>query len=144
MGAGALEPAATMRFRDTDLEGRREYWYRLRLSWANGSQSTSSPLGVRVDSSLGTVLYGVLESRAGGPVQIHYRIGVGAEVQLAVYDARGRRVAALDRGFRAPGNYARLWDRRDDAGTPVDRGVYFVRLAAGRTAASRKVILRHR
>jgi hypothetical protein len=49
----------------------------------------------------------------------------------------------LVQGMQAPGEHVRGWDRLDDAGRPVARGIYFVRLVTGRTTVARKFALLH-
>lgn len=52
-------------------------------------------------------------------------------VQLAVYDARGRRLATLAEGRLAAGEHRLVWDGRDAAGHSLAAGVYLVRLLTG-------------
>lgn len=44
--------------------------------------------------------------------------------ELALFDARGRRVATLLRGWLAEGTHALQWDGRDTTGDPAASGVY--------------------
>jgi hypothetical protein len=60
--------------------------------------------------------------------------------ELAVYDVSGRRVATLAEGRREAGSHVVSWDGRDDAGREVAAGTYFMRLIAGETTATRKVV----
>lgn len=55
----------------------------------------------------------------------------GLDVELAVYDARGRRIRVLVDGRRFPGTFTVAWDGTSQRGTPVAAGVYFCRLLAG-------------
>ncbi len=65
------------------------------------------------------------------------------DVQLAVYNMAGQKVANLVEGVREAGSYAIRWDGRDDAGRGLASGIYFYRLQAGRTVqeTSRKLLL---
>jgi hypothetical protein len=69
---------------------------------------------------------------------------VAGDVDLAVYDASGRRVRALRAGRVPVGVQMASWDRRDDTGTEVAVGVYFLRLqvGAGFGATGRVTIVR--
>lgn len=51
-------------------------------------------------------------------------------VDVAVYDARGRRVRGLYHGAREAGSCETAWDGRDEAGAKLPAGVYFVRAMA--------------
>ncbi len=78
--------------------------------------------------------------------RIEYGVPLGGPearvaVRLDVFDVRGRRVRALVRGAQTPGIHRTLWDGRDDAGRPVQSGVYFYRLSVGSDSATRKMLL---
>jgi flagellar hook capping protein FlgD len=61
-----------------------------------------------------------------------FRFGVprATRATLAIYDAGGRLVHRLASGPMDAGNHSVDWDLRDDSGSPVAEGVYFVRLSA--------------
>ncbi|MDZ7290475.1 MAG: clostripain-related cysteine peptidase [candidate division KSB1 bacterium] len=61
---------------------------------------------------------------------IRYTLPFAGEVNLAVYDLAGRRVATVESGFKSAGEHAVRWDGRDRAGQRVASGVYFYRLEA--------------
>ncbi len=64
-----------------------------------------------------------------------------AEVELAVHDLGGRRVAALFRGRLPGGSREFAWNGRADGGEAAPNGVYFLRLAAGGQVVSKKLAL---
>jgi hypothetical protein len=67
----------------------------------------------------------------------------GSFVELAVYSVGGRRVRTLLSGWRNGGGWSQRWDGRDENGTAVAPGVYFVRCAlAGRSLTEQVVLLR--
>ncbi len=73
---------------------------------------------------------------------ITYALSRTAPVELAVYDAQGRRVRTLTTGMRPAGEHALRWDGRTDEGMRSAGGVYFLRLlVAGTVAASRQMVL---
>lgn len=88
-----------------------------------------------------TELYPPIVSGDENPVSIQYNVGHRTPLTLAIYDARGRLVRTLDQGTREVGTHSRLWERVDDSGRRVSKGVYFVRLEAGRFEASRKLVV---
>jgi len=63
------------------------------------------------------------------------------DVDLSIFDVRGRRVRTLLRGVREAGRPAVRWDGLTDAGAPGPAGVYVCRLATPRGALSRKLVL---
>jgi WD40 repeat protein len=65
-----------------------------------------------------------------------------SDVQLVLYDARGRRVRGLTAGDYDPGRHSVSWDGTDEQGSPVASGVYFARLAVdGVESGVRKLAL---
>lgn len=75
---------------------------------------------------------------AFGPVSLSFALATAAEVDLAVYDAAGRRVRALLANEPlAAGAHTLHWDGRDEAGRAVPPGLYF---AAARALGERRVV----
>jgi endoglucanase len=72
---------------------------------------------------------------------IEYSLARQADVRLEIHDLAGRVVAVLTEERRGPGPHATRWDGRTDGGRRVASGVYFVRLAAGREVAVRRIVL---
>jgi hypothetical protein len=62
-------------------------------------------------------------------------------VRLEVYTVSGRRLRNIDQGVLAPGSYVRTWDRTDESGVRLGRGIYLVRLAAEDAVAAKKLVL---
>ena len=73
-------------------------------------------------------------------VTIRFDLPVAGDADLAVFDVTGRRVRTVVRGRLDAGRYAPVWDGRDDHGSRVAAGVYFVRLRAGDFTATRKSV----
>ncbi len=73
---------------------------------------------------------------------ILYTLGSAGPVRLTVYDALGRRVRVLFDGAQASGAHTARWDGRNDAGTDVGSGLYFVRLegVAGQAPTTRRIL----
>lgn len=65
----------------------------------------------------------------------------GGRVNLVVYDVNGRLVRVLVASHRSPGTYAETWEGRNEQGSSVASGVYFVRMTAGSFSHTRKVVL---
>jgi hypothetical protein len=66
----------------------------------------------------------------------------GAAIDLTVFDAAGRVVRVLERGWAAGGERSVSWDARDRSGRPLPSGVYFVRLQVGGETRTQKAVLR--
>jgi hypothetical protein len=72
---------------------------------------------------------------------IAFSMNLPGRVDLAVYDASGRKVAVLVAGAVDAGLHQVTWDGRDDSGRGVASGVYFARMLAGNEHFESKMIL---
>ena len=63
-------------------------------------------------------------------LNLQFEIARGGMVDLAVYDLQGRRVRRLVHERRDASAYDEFWNGRNDAGTQMKNGIYFVRLMA--------------
>ena len=77
-----------------------------------------------------------------GPVTYVMSVGgVPAETTVAIYDVLGRRVRTVAAGrFTNPAQRVR-WDGRDDGGTVVASGIYFVRVSGSGTKQTQKLVI---
>ena len=72
---------------------------------------------------------------------IRYELPKPSDVEIAVFDAAGRRLAVVDRGPKEAGENICRWDGRDASGRLVQSGVYFLRLRASSGEAVRKMVV---
>jgi hypothetical protein len=72
---------------------------------------------------------------------LRFALPVKGEVNLAVYDVRGRRVATLADGIMEAGNYEMVWTGTDEDNHPVASGVYFSRLTFGGDVLTDKMLM---
>ena len=74
---------------------------------------------------------------------ISFVLGEPADVEIAIYDTRGRRVVTLPGGPLPAGPRTIYWNGRDDAERPVPAGVYFCRVDTGdRSVTARMILIR--
>jgi hypothetical protein len=67
----------------------------------------------------------------------------GGDVEVAVYNVAGRRIALLHSGYLPPGEHALRWTGTDEDGNTVASGVYFARMVApGYTRSVRMLLLK--
>ena len=77
-----------------------------------------------------------------GGTLIRFDVPVASVVRLGIFDAQGREVRELARAGRVDaGRHQQHWDGRDDRGSSVSTGIYFVRLEAGGLVQTQKLIL---
>lgn len=72
---------------------------------------------------------------------IVYQTAARGNVRISVYDVSGRLVKSVADGVEAAGVGSAKWDGKDQQGTPVAAGVYFVRLETPGEVAATKIVL---
>jgi hypothetical protein len=65
----------------------------------------------------------------------------GQQLDLAVFDLRGSRIARLDQGNAVPGFHDMVWDGMTSGGQRAAPGLYFLRLKCGEKMLRRQVML---
>jgi hypothetical protein len=86
---------------------------------------------------------GALEVRPNpfaGRATVAFTIDRRDRVAVEVFDPAGRRVATLIDGVRDAGAHTVEWSGRDDAGSRVAAGVYFVRMQAADEVRMTRVV----
>ena len=78
---------------------------------------------------------------------IPYQLAEPAEVSISIYAADGKLVRTLELGHQSVGIYksrshAAHWDGRNEVGEPVASGLYFYTLTAGKSVATRRMLIR--
>jgi flagellar hook assembly protein FlgD len=75
---------------------------------------------------------------------VRFTATITGPVSLVISDVSGRRVRALMAAGQADaGVHSAVWDARDDSGSPVPAGVYFVTMQTNdRTGTSRIILVR--
>ena len=72
---------------------------------------------------------------------LRYPLPKISDVSLVVYNLMGREIIRWDEDAQPPGNYQKIWNGRNQSGSPVASGVYIYRLIAGDFARTRKMVL---
>jgi len=70
-----------------------------------------------------------------------YALPTRSEVEVAIFNVLGRRVATLVRETQSAGEHTVIWNGTDDMRRAVASGVYFYRVRAGDDVQSRKMML---
>lgn len=124
-------------------------WYRLLGVTRDGRTQVlgltpAAPAGTRAAMMRPVLLPGGPNPLVGGAV-LRFSLPATAtrhRVDLFVYDAQGRRVAAPIAGeWLAPGEHRREWTARDFSGTWLPSGTYYLRLRTGAQVCTRKLSL---
>lgn len=72
---------------------------------------------------------------------VWFTIPTSQNAVVKIYDVKGRLVRRLLDGWQSVGAHRVIWDERNDRGSSVASGVYFVRLMWNSTQISKKVIV---
>jgi len=73
--------------------------------------------------------------------QIRYQLERGTEISLSIFNVLGQRVKTLVSGWQPAGAYEVTWDARNDQGTGLASGVYFVRIVSEDRSQTAKMTL---
>lgn len=88
--------------------------------------------------ALGLVVGNVTPSPGGA--QLTLTLARAAEVDVAVFDVRGQRVATVAHGSLAAGPHSQAWDGRDLRGRRTGSGVYWVQASSGAAQVTRRLL----
>ncbi|MEO0096258.1 MAG: FlgD immunoglobulin-like domain containing protein [candidate division WOR-3 bacterium] len=69
-------------------------------------------------------------------VSINYNIPVSGETEITIYDKTGKAVKTLVNKHKSAGVHKVIWDGKDEEGTRVANGVYFVKASCGKYTCS--------
>lgn len=134
-GAGTTTEAHTYRFTDRDLPfGAETVAYRLRQVDIDGSTDFSDPVTVELSAPTAVQLFGSAPNPLVEQGAIRYALPQAMNVELAVYDLLGRRVATLAEGRHAARRHVAPFDA-----SGLTSGTYIVRLQAGDQVRTRRV-----
>lgn len=88
-----------------------------------------------------TVLFQSRPNPFNGRATIQYRVGQRGQVNVAIYDLRGRKVRQLVQEAQVAGDYTVTWDAKDGQGRSVASGCYFCKMITEDYDQTRKVML---
>lgn len=72
---------------------------------------------------------------------IAFSLAAPADATLQIFDVAGRHIRNISTDSTLPaGTHVRAWDGRDDSGRPTGAGLYFVKLIAGGTVDTKKLV----
>ncbi len=72
---------------------------------------------------------------------IRYDLPEFTQVQISVFDLRGRRVRSLVNAEQSPGYKSVQWDSANDHGAPVAAGIYFYTIQTDANRQTKKIVL---
>jgi hypothetical protein len=127
-------------FADHTVKPGLEYRYRVDVSDADGRHTLFTTRQIAVPAAALTL--GPAQPNPFNPeTTVHYTVPNTSHVRLSVYDAHGKLVRTLVDGAVPTGARSATWNGRDNRGSEVSSGVYFVRLISGKEIRTGKIVL---
>jgi len=114
---------------------------------ASGAMAKMSSGKDAVTSSAGDYGLGAYPNPFNPATVVRFTLPEPMDVAITVFDALGREIAVLLRGPQEAGVHTVQWNGRNQSGTQVASGVYFVRMSTSNTAgvskpmATQKILL---
>jgi len=139
-GLSGVGELATVRFRVLAAGDPK-----IRLAAADGRDGTNQKVVVARAVTAAPALPTVTRLAAAMPnpfsqtATLSFSLSQGGPVELAIYTVGGRRVRALARDVREPGEYSVIWNGRDDGGNAVAAGVYYAYLVTAQGSFHRTI-----
>ncbi len=72
---------------------------------------------------------------------ISFNLAQTGNVKICIYNIKGQKVRSLLNEYRTTGKHQIRWNGKDDQGTEVGSGIYFIRMEAGDYASVHKAML---
>jgi len=88
-----------------------------------------------------TILNNVIDSNKHEKTIIQVEVPKAGNIVIQVFTMDGNLVKVLERSRKGGGNYSYYWDGSNGAGTPVARGMYFIRVVGPDMDEIRKVMV---
>lgn len=126
------------------------YWFYVAVSdggsttgeWSDGTlKLIDAATAVDAPSIKQTSLHVAVPNPFNPTTTLRLELRLGGRVEWDIFDVRGRRVHTVHSGNLGAGVHQRVWDGRDDSGTPAVSGVYFQRVATPDGVFRNKLVL---
>jgi len=125
-----------------DTAGRDDYMGRGRLNLRATLEAYLNAVAVPESQAIAAGLdLGVRPSPTRGAAFVSFRLPAADRIRVDVHDVTGRLVRTVAHGVAAGGAVEIPWDGRDEAGTTVAAGIYFVRVKTRHVTETTKVVV---
>jgi hypothetical protein len=137
-----LLPTGTERFVDTSALPGVDQSYWIGIIDREGREERFGPVSARRgEAPILTQLFGPRPNPVRQSAEIAFTLARPGRVTVRIHDLAGRLVRTLIDAERPAGPSTVRWDARRDDGSPVPRGMYYVRFAAGNVVETEKLVL---
>ena len=136
-------------FTDSEINQIGTYYYWLMAADIDGSESFHGPILVTYESPqpgspvipVLTGLKQVYPNPFNPNTNISYELKEASDVLISIYNSRGQEVRSFERSNVAAGSWKLTWDGKDQNGTGLSSGVYYIRMQAGADSFFKKAVL---
>jgi parallel beta-helix repeat protein len=122
----SIESSAVVEL-DRSAVSDRAYRYRLVALEGNDVVVIGAPIVIDAQAALEFRLLQVGPNPGSGAVRIGFALAHAADIEVAVFDVQGRRIASPVRGPWPAGRHEVEWDGRTRSGAPAPAGIYLLR-----------------
>ena len=81
-------------------------------------------------------------SKFAAYIDISFKVSYKTNVRLTVFDVNGKLITQIKNSETPKGNYNMQWNGTNNAGAPVQNGVYIIQLQAGELRKTSKVLFK--
>ena len=138
-GNGTTTNSHDYSFIDKELTPGK-YSYRLKQLDFNGKYEYSAVIDVQVVLGLKFALLQNYPNPFNPETSIKYSIPQDSKVSVRVYNVTGKEIMTLVDQDMLAGSYEVKWNGKDNSGSTVSAGVYFVKLSSGKFTDTKKVM----
>jgi hypothetical protein len=136
-------------FTDREAIPGHTWYYWLQHIELNGEQQFHGPVSIFLSTSddfippipLHTGISEIYPNPCSAPATVAYGLNKAEYVSITVLNSRGEVVKRLLSDSKDAGSYRLRWDGKNDRGLAVATGVYFIRMTAGKTVSTGKIII---
>ena len=128
-------------YNDNDIQNGQTYYYRLKMIDSSGVFKYSNILMINITMPNDFILLQNYPNPCNPSTIIKFTIPSEMNVELAIYDLKGRLVKSLVHGTCLPGENEVLWTGDDMKGQDVPSGIYYYKLHADSQIRVNKMLL---
>jgi hypothetical protein len=136
-----VPPDGFVAYLDKDVVPGREYTYTIEGLLSDGSRAVFGSVRATWQGRTVPARLAVAPNPARGRAGITLSLFRKVNVEMAVFDASGRKVRALFHGEAGPGDTVVRWDGLDATGRAAAGGIYYVRLSGDVRRVARIVLI---
>ena len=137
----AAQPQGLYRYADRSAQAGERYYYKLQDVSRAGQVSEHGPVSAEVVAPKSFELSQNYPNPFNPVTTIRYQLPADGQVLLQIFNTNGQLIRTLVDAEVRVGFHQAVWDGKNDHGIPVVTGVYYYRIIAHGTVATKKMAL---